>query len=341
MSQNEILLLKGDEIFNLFQDREKEVMEAVKDAYVVHRKGDSCLPHSSFVNFPNKEKERIIALPAYLGGRFDIAGMKWIASFPGNLAKGLERASAQLTINSTETGFPMAFMESSIISAKRTAASAVLAADYLRDDLPVKTVGLVGCGLINFETVRFLLAARPEIETIRVFDLSRERGDQFVSKCRELSADTKYEFAGSLDKILSSSDVVALATTAVKPYITDLSSCDAGTVILHTSLRDFTANVMLESDNLVDDVDHAVRANTSLHLAEQEAGNRDFIRCEIADVFTKDQAPRPDANKIRIFSPFGLGVLDLALAKMIYELAREQGKGTTMDSFMPAPWFAR
>jgi len=341
MSQNEILLLKGDEIFNLFQGREKEVMEAVKDAYVIHRKGDSCLPHSSFVRFPNKEKERIIALPAYLGGRFDIAGMKWIASFPGNLEKGLERASAQLTLNSTETGFPMAFMESSIISAKRTAASAALAGDYLRADLPVKTVGLVGCGLINYETVRFLLAARPEIETVRVFDLSRERGDQFISKCHELSSDIQYEFVGSLGEILGQSDVVALATTAVKPYISDLSACDPATVILHTSLRDFTANVILEADNLVDDVDHVMRAATSVHLAEQEVGHRDFIRCEIADVFTSDQAPRPDDSKIRIFTPFGLGVLDLALAKMIYELASEQGKGTAMDSFMPAPWFAR
>jgi ornithine cyclodeaminase len=104
MNSNDILLLKGDEILTLFKAREEEILQTVKLAYQIHTRGDSNLPHSSFLRFPNNEKDRIIALPAYLGGEFDTAGIKWIASFPGNLAMGMERASAVLLLNSPQTG---------------------------------------------------------------------------------------------------------------------------------------------------------------------------------------------------------------------------------------------
>lgn len=338
---NEFLLLKGHEIDSLLKGKEVEIMETIKSAYIVHSDGKSCLPHSSFVRFPEKEKERIIALPGYLGGSFEIAGMKWIASFPGNLERGMERASAQLTLNSTDTGYPIAFMECSIISAKRTAASAAAAADVLRGDQSVKTVGMVGCGLINHETLRFLLAARPEIEEVRIFDLSNERATQFVSKCRELSEAPTYTICESMNDTFVGCDVTALATTAVKPYITDLSMCDPTSVILHTSLRDMVPEVVLNADNMIDDFDHALRARTSLHLAEMEVGNRDFVRCEIADIFSGKQPLVADPKKLRIFSPFGLGVLDLALGQLAYNLAREQKMGSSVEGFLPAPWFQR
>ncbi|MDJ0837614.1 MAG: 2,3-diaminopropionate biosynthesis protein SbnB [Acidobacteriota bacterium] len=342
MNQNDILLLKGNEIADLLDGREADLMNAVRDAYLVHKTGDSCLPHSSFVRFPNKEKERIIALPTYLGGKFNIAGMKWIASFPGNLARGMERASAQLILNSTETGRPLAFMESSIISAKRTAAGAALAGHVLRGNDTVGNIGLVGCGLINFETMRFLWAARPALKTVSVYDLSRERAEQFIRKCRELTGESvTYRTVDGIEPILAENQLIALATTAVTPYLDDLSACPKDTVILHTSLRDIQASVILEADNIVDDVDHALRARTSVHLAELEVGHRDFIRCEIADVFNGDSPLHPDPKKLRIFAPFGLGVLDLALAKLTYELALEQQKGTPIQDFVPDPWFNR
>ncbi len=341
MNQTGFLLLNGNQINELLTGKEEAILTAVKTAYVVHRGQDSCLPHSSFIRFPNKEKERIIALPAYLGGSFKIAGIKWIASFPGNLDLGMERASAQLTLNSPDTGYPVAYMESSIISAKRTAASAAAAADALRDSLPVRTVGLVGCGLINYETLRFLLAARPELDTVKVFDLSDERAAQFIGKSSELSDQLVFQKAAKMEDVFANCDVVALATTAVNPFIDNLDGCDKSTVILHTSLRDIKPNVILEADNLIDDFEHALRARTSLHLAEMEVGHRDFVRCEIADVFTGEQAPRPLPDKHRIFSPFGLGVLDLAVATIVMNEAKRQGVGTMIDDFLPKPWFER
>lgn len=340
MNNNDILLLKGDEIVSLFQSREQEILQAVTLAYQIHAQGNSCLPHSNFLRFPNNEKDRIIALPAYLGGEVDTAGIKWIASFPNNLALGMERASATLILNSAQTGHPYAIMESSVISAKRTAASAAIAAKYLRVNQSLATVGLIGTGLINFETVRFLLATRSEIKTLLIYDLSQERAEQFQHKCQQLSRNLEIKIVKGINAIFQNALLIACATTATKPHIFDISACHPDTIILHTSLRDFSPEIILSADNVVDDVDHVCRASTSIHLTEQETGHRNFIRCTLGDVLNGIASPRQD-NKITIFSPFGLGVLDLALGQLAYKLALQENKGTVIQSFLPIPWLQR
>ncbi|EDX72615.1 Ornithine cyclodeaminase/mu-crystallin family [Coleofasciculus chthonoplastes PCC 7420] len=336
-----VLLLKGDDIINLFKNREQDILDLVKLTYKIHGRGDSTLPHSSFLRFPDKNKERIIALPAYLGGEINTAGIKWIASFPGNLARGMERASAILIINSTETGRPQAIMEGSVISAKRTAASAALAAHFLRDRQSLVTVGLIGCGLINFETVRFLLKVRPEIETLFLYDVSLEKSDQFKRKCQQLSQNRELVILDNPDDVFKHSSVIALATTASQPHIVDISACQSDSIILHTSLRDLSPEIILSVDNIVDDIDHVCRAQTSIHLAEQKTGNRDFIRCPLSDILNGVAAPRQNNSQIAVFSPFGLGVLDLALGQLAYQLADETNVGTRLTSFFPVSWLQR
>lgn len=338
---NDILLLKGHEIHDLFTGQEQAILTAVRRAYQIHDKGDSTLPPSSFIRFPDMERERIIALPAYLGGDAPTAGIKWISSFPENLKKGIERASAILVLNSMDTGRPSAIMESSIISAKRTAASAALGAHQLWGATTPDVIGVVGCGLINYEIIRFLVAVYPEIKNLLLFDLSQERMEQFKEKCLGIKADLSIEMANDMEEVLASTKMVTFATTAVKPHISDISMSPAGSVFLHISLRDLTPDIILKADNVVDDIEHVLKAQTSVHLAEQEVGHHDFIRGTLGGIFNGN-VPAADANKTHaIFSPFGMGVLDLALAQLAQNLAIEQKKGSHIDAFFAAPWLDR
>jgi 2,3-diaminopropionate biosynthesis protein SbnB len=333
MTIDDVLVLRGADVRAVLQDRKAEIIEAVKGAYCDHNAGRSFLPHSVFVRFPGREKERIIALPAYLGGAEETAGIKWISSFPGNLERGMSRASAILVLNDLSTGRPQAVLEGSVISAARTAASAALAADVLHPKGDIDVFGIIGCGLINREIAAYVAALGRRIRQILVYDIDPDRarryGESLSSALRHVPVDP----TTSAESVLRSASLVSFATTAVKPTISDLSMCPAGTTILHISLRDLTAEAILQSDNVVDDVDHVLRAETSVHLAERKLGNRSFVRCTLADVIVGTQPPRRNGAGTVVFSPFGLGVLDLAVGRLALKHALAERRGAIVDGF--------
>lgn len=331
----DLTVLSQGEVEEVLAGQERRIVELVREAYVTHQRQQSSLPHSSFLRFPGSPRDRIIALPAYLGGDFEVAGLKWIASFPGNLERGLARASAVIILNSMRTGRPRVILEGGLVSATRTAASAVLAAVILhpQDD---PAVGLVGGGRINFEIVHYLRTLRPEAHVWRLFDLDAGRARGFAERCREVFSDLEVVPAESLEEVLASSTLVSFATTATEPYLGDLSVCPPGATVLHISLRDLTPEAILAADNVVDDVDHVCRAGTSVHLTEQRVGHRDFVRCPLGAILTGEAAARPDPRGVTVFSPFGLGILDLAVARWVAEQARERGLGREIgDFFLP------
>jgi ornithine cyclodeaminase len=273
-------------------------------------------------------------LPAYLGEDYQLAGVKWIASVPDNVAKGIERASAVMILNDRETGRPKAVVEGSIISKQRTAASAALASKVLAQREP-KVIGFVGCGPINIAVAQFLAVVWPDVTRFVAFDLDPLRAEAFGQELLSFRPKAQFKIAANLGDLLAECEMVSFGTTAIAPYVTSLDSCPDGATILHVSLRDLEAGVILNNHNIVDDLDHVNRAATSIHLASQQTGNTDFVHASLGEILLgKVKRPERDARKL-IFSPFGLGILDLAVADIVVTSLAESGEQTRVKSFLP------
>jgi 2,3-diaminopropionate biosynthesis protein SbnB len=325
-------VISGGQVQQALQGQEKQIVELVEATYRLHGAGDSVNPPSYFLRFPDRPSDRIIALPASIGGQIRVDGLKWISSFPENVAAGIPRASAVLILNDHDTGYPLACLESSIISATRTAASAALAADWLSRNRQRPTrVGFFGVGLIARYIHTFLAATGWSFDEIGVYDLSANSATGFRGYLERSGTSGRITVHESPEQLIRSSDLIVFATIAGEPHIKDVSWFAHNPLVLHISLRDLAPEILLASTNFVDDVEHCLKANTSPHLAEQLTGNRDFLNGTLDDVMA-GRVTVP-ANRPVIFSPFGLGVLDLAVGKHVYDEVLRSGELHVIDDF--------
>jgi 2,3-diaminopropionate biosynthesis protein SbnB len=330
--QFELSIINGKTVFDVIHGHRDECIGVVRDAYLAHADGRSVNPDSYFLRFPEKPDCRIIALPAYLGNGFDVAGLKWIASYPANVQRGFPRASAVLVLNSYDTGYPFALLESSIISAARTAASAALAAYWLNgQSRRAHSLGIVGTGFIARYVYEFLVETGWAIDEVRLYDTSPLESEKFRRTACRLEHHRTVTIVPDVAELVRASDLIVFTTVASVPHVADATLFEHNPVVLHISLRDLAPEILLESQNVVDDVEHVMKANTSPHLAEQKTGNRDFVTGTLADVITG----RRLVNRSRpiIFSPFGMGILDLAVGKWVYDQAVAAGQDLRLRDF--------
>ncbi|UYB40825.1 2,3-diaminopropionate biosynthesis protein SbnB [Streptomyces sp. Je 1-4] len=326
-------VISGAQVHRVLDAHHQGVVDLIETAYRLHGGGETVNPPSYFLRFPDRPTSRIIALPASIGGELPTDGLKWISSFPENVAAGIPRASAVLILNDHDTGYPLACLESSIISAARTAASAALAADRIsaaRGGRPAR-IGFFGVGLIARYIHTYLARTGWQFDEIGVHDLSAAHAGGFADYLRQSGESGTVTVHGSAEELIRSCDLVVFATVAGTPHVTEPGWFAHNPLVLHVSLRDLSPEVVLGAANIVDDVEHCLKADTSVHLAEQRVGHRDFLDGTLHDVLTGKV--QPPADRPVIFSPFGLGVLDLALGRHVYESVKESGELRVVDDF--------
>ncbi len=322
-------VLTGATVRHLLDQDLHALIACVEQAYVDHHQHKTVNPDSYFLRFPDNPQNRIIALPAALTGDVSVAGIKWISSFPQNIDTNIPRASAVLILNDYQTGYPFACIEASLISAARTAASAVLGAYWLNDKKRhVRSLGVVGSGIIARNIIDMFQADDWDIPSVSIHDLRKNSSEALAAYCRDagLSANA----ASSLEDVLSC-DLVVFATTAGTPYVSTTHRFLPNQIVLNISLRDLPPEIILASQNVVDDVDHCLKASTSLHLAEGQVGNRSFVNGSLAELILGHFSLCSD--KPRIFSPFGMGILDLAVGAKLHTEAKAQRLAVPVADF--------
>lgn len=318
----EFRVYPGAQVRAVLHERRDEVVHAIEETYVAHHEGQTANPDSYFLRFPDRPTDRIIALPATLrpaSGR-PATGLKWISSFPRNIDRGLARASALLILNDEDTGYPVACMEAAAISATRTAIGAAIG---LRELTAMRakpsTVSLIGAGVINYHVLQHLDLAGVTPQQIVLFDRDRDSTVAFAAALPE-DLSTSVLIASSLREAVTQGEVVVFATTAAQPHVTDVAWFEHRPIVLHLSLRDLAPDIVLDAHNVVDDVGHCLKASTSLHLAEQKVGHRRFVQHTLPAILC-GQCPPGDERSV-ILSPFGMGILDVAVGDLVHRSLR-------------------
>lgn len=333
--KTEFKVIPSHLITQIVDQSHKDIYQIIKKSYLAHENNQSINPKSCFLRFPEKPSSRIIALPAVINhdDKWKL-GIKWISSFPENISKNLFRASAVILLNDYETGYAYACMEGSIISATRTAASAVLAAEFLcAGHKKIESLGLIGTGYINQHILRWFRFCEWEIEQIILYDTDPHRIKQFIKNNSSLLQD-KELIEQDINSTINQSTMIVFATTAATPYVVDPSLFRHNPKILNISLRDLAPEILLKSNNIVDDIENVLDAKTSPDLAYQLSGNIDFISGTLAKLIESKLILNQE--KPTIFSPMGLGIFDIAVAEFVYQgLNNNQESILSLDNFFP------
>lgn len=321
-------VIDGKTVAQILAEDPVACIEDVRSAYLEHQAGRTLNPDSYFLRFPQAPANRIIALSASLEDEQPVSGIKWISSFPGNIQSGLQRASAVLILNDAQTGYAYACLEASRISSMRTAASAVLAARWLnRQQRKIGRLSVIGAGFIARTILDMFVSDGWQIESLEVFD---QHADSAAALVRHGTG--QHRLACQVVDLASAlqADIVVFATTAACPYVID-QKLRPEQILLNISLRDLGPEVIAQANNILDDVEHCLKAQTSPDLAVQRYQDRSFITGTLAQLMLGEVEVSPD--RATIFSPFGLGVLDLAVGRRVYQRALEQGTALPVPQF--------
>lgn len=300
---------------------------AIEEACQCLSKRDFSQPIKPYVHF-KEPFNRIIAMPAYLGGEFDVSGIKWIASFPGNLKKGLSRANAITVLNASDTGMPMTICSSTILSAYRTAAvSGFIAKKFMEayPDRPIK-LGITGFGLIGqFHAEMFQELVGERLQSIHVFDsLSREPETPLPD----------IQFTKTWEEAYNEADIFITCTTSPERYINTFPKQDS--LLLNVSLRDCEPSIIAKSDLLiVDSWDEVCRENTDVEQAALHYGltREDTISIEHfanGNPFLSWKTHPSFATKFASFHPMGMAIFDIAITSLFSDLASRNNSGTLL-----------
>jgi len=318
--------------------------------------------HGAMVTFPENSPfpampkptadRRMMAMPAYLGGNFCTAGVKWYGSNIANREKGLPRSILMFTLNDADTGAPLAHMSANLLSAYRTGAVPGVGARHLaRKDSRV--IGLLGPGVMGKTTVAAFIAVCPQIDTIKVKGRGQRSLDNFLTWVQETYPQIKQvEIVDSLEEVVRGSDIVTYCSSgevgdpATYPIV-KRAWVKAGAFLAMPALCSIDAGMeqadvrkVLDNTGLYhawfDEVPKPAHRTIPIigvrFMDMLDAGQLQADQLEDIGKIVAGEAPgRQNDDEIIIMSVGGMPVEDVAWGTVLYRKAIEQGIGVKLN----------
>ena len=343
-----------------------QCVEAMEDLLVTLNKGDYVMAgvnhnsHGAQVIFPddpqfegmpkNADDRRFMAMPAYLGGKYQMAGMKWYGSNCENKASGLPRSILMMMLNDKDTGAPLALMSANLVSCYRTGAIPGVGAKYLaRKDS--ETVTIIGPGVMGRTCLLAFLSVCPKITTVKVKgrgQRSLHAFEEFVKKeCPQIQ---QVIVCDSMEEAVKDSDIICVTSTApVKeidfPYIAEDWVKKGALICLPSATRfddDFLINrckKVVDNYKLYEawaeefpypsyEMVQIIGSKFTDYLHEGRIQREDIV--DIADIISKKHPGRESDDEIIVYSVGGMPVEDIAWGGTVYRNALKEGIGVEL-----------
>ena len=274
-------------------------------------------------------KNRIIAMPAFIGGDFDMAGIKWIASFPDNIHQGIPRAHSVVILNKAGTGQPAAIINTALLSILRTAAVTGLMIRYFDKVRPLKDVnlGIIGWGPIGQNHLRMVMDLYGDkIAKIFLYDLR-----PIEKSTIDFAPRDKIVVTENWEQAYVDSDVFITATVSKASYIDKQPK--KGSLQLNVSLRDYKTDIFeyVEDSIIVDDWEEICREKTDIEMMHLEKGLEKKDTKSIIDMVVGNCMADYPAQVPIMFNPMGMAVFDIAVGAYYFREAQEKGVGEELE----------
>lgn len=318
------MLYLGDEHIRAIGLNWEALVDSMEAAVRIMDSGDYAQPIKPYLRYRHPAN-RIIAMPAYVGGSVQTAGIKWIASFPGNIDAGLPRAHSVTLLNDTNTGIPYAMLNTTLPSAARTAAvSGLLIRHYLHAQGKERkmTLGIIGFGPIgklHYEMCCRLFGER--LANVYLYDIRGCDPESSDLGSVDATLRSRTHIAGSWRQLYKECDLVITCTVTKERYIDIPPS--AGSLLLDVSLRDFRSEAISGIKSIiVDDWDEVCRENTDIELLHLQCGLTKNQTMSLADVVCRSTLAALPSDEPVLFCPMGMAVFDMALAEHFVSRAK-------------------
>mgnify|MGYP004598127811 FL=1 len=342
-------------------------VEAMEEMFKLMKVGDYRMggangnSHGCMVMFPESSPfpempvdgpdRRFMAMPAYLGGKFDMAGMKWYGSNAENKKKGLPRSILTLILNDKDTGAPLAFMSANILSAYRTGAVPGVGFKYFAKE-DAKTIGIVGPGVMSKTALAAAMAVRPSIKIVKVKGRGEASLNKFIKHVEKNYPGVTVYAVDTIEEAVRDSDIISVSTSSptgdpeLYPYIAE-EWIKPGAIIESTAALRFDDDFVINRARTVTD-------NIKLYEAWEEEMKPDAyntipipaVRVEdliaqgkmkteqiddLGDVLLGKIPVHRSEDEIVIYSVGGMPIEDIAWGSMVYRNALKKGIGKKLN----------
>ena len=312
------------------------VITAVEDAFAAYAEGAAQMPAKSYIDLPQYDGD-FRSMPAYIDAReregsaesWDAAGIKWVNSHPSNPDDhGLPTVMGTMIYSDPETALPLAILDGTTLTRKRTGAAAAVATDHLA--VPdASSLGLVGAG-VQAHTQLEAIATVRDVETVVVADVNEAAIAAFIEKYGDDYAVREGTVADA-----ASCDVVSTTTPVEDPIVprdavgdhTHVNAMGADAEGKH----ELADEILLDAKLVIDDHDQCTHSGEiNVPYTAGTLGDDD-IHAELGEIVVGEKAGRTDSDGITVFDSTGLAIQDVASAHVVYEYAQDNDIGTPFE----------